>query len=84
MASNANPNAMYQVVSRRSPSELELFVNQQLRAGWLPLGGISVVVQGGTTCWAQALTRNVAEADAVTAVRTGTAGSQAKARPFNF
>ena len=84
MASNAKPNAMYQVVSRRSPSELEFFVNQQLRAGWLPLGGISVVVQGSTTCWAQALTKNVAEAGASLPSSTAPANAPGKARLFNF
>jgi hypothetical protein len=48
----------YEVFSCNTPTDLELYVNQKIRAGWQPLGAMHpVAVNSGELLFTQALVK---------------------------
>jgi hypothetical protein len=47
----------YQILTEKSVVDLQDLVNKRIGDGWTPLGGVSVAVDGGSTYFVQAMTK---------------------------
>ena len=51
----------YQLISAESAAELQLQVNEALKNGWIPLGGVSTYVLDHAAWFVQAVTKEKAQ-----------------------